>query len=88
MANANQSGEKAAVPPLFIFALRNVTEAAAREAYKWIGLGQKDKSDVAAADDYDAFADEIEIYGVFCHGCNYSGGWLVMTGNKLHCQRW
>jgi len=50
MANASKAGERVAVPPLFIFALRNVTEAAAREAYKWIGLGQKDKSDVAAAE--------------------------------------
>ena len=44
-------------------------------------------SDGACADYYDAFADEIEVYGVFCHGCNYSGVWLVITENKLHCQR-
>ncbi|MBT3306888.1 MAG: fructose-bisphosphatase class II family protein, partial [Alphaproteobacteria bacterium] len=73
MANANQSGEKAAVPPLFIFALRNVTEAAAREAYKWIGLGQKDKSDVAAADAMREELKKLPISGTIVVGDAYKG---------------
>jgi fructose-1,6-bisphosphatase II len=34
--------------PLFVYALRQVTEAAARAAYDWIGRGRKDDGDGAA----------------------------------------
>ncbi|MDA1091243.1 MAG: class II fructose-bisphosphatase [Proteobacteria bacterium] len=44
-----QSGAAEAVPPLFIFALRNVTEAAARTVYRTIGRGQRDESNALAA---------------------------------------
>lgn len=73
MTIENQSGEKVAVPPLFIFALRNVTEAAAREAYKWIGLGQKDKSDAAAADAMRAELGKLPIAGTIVAGDAYKG---------------
>lgn len=83
MANTNQSGEKAAMPPLFIFALRNVTEAAAREAYKWIGLGQKGKSDAAA----DAMRDkltQLPVSGTIVAGDAYKGpSSSLQNGEKI-----
>ncbi len=48
-SDKKDSGKKEAVPPLFIFALRNVTEAAARVVYGTIGRGQRDKSNALAA---------------------------------------
>ncbi|MAF95403.1 MAG: fructose-bisphosphatase class II [Rhodospirillaceae bacterium] len=44
-----QTQKTKAVPPLFIFALRNVTEAAARVVYDTIGRDQKDESNALAA---------------------------------------
>jgi len=49
MATTQQPGKKGSVPPLFIFALRNVTEAAARVVFDSIGRGQKDESNALAA---------------------------------------
>jgi len=48
-SNNKQSGMQEAVPPLFIFALRNVTEAAARIAFRTIGRGLRDESNALAA---------------------------------------
>lgn len=44
-----QTQKMKTVPPLFIFALRNVTEAAARVVYDTIGRDQKDESNALAA---------------------------------------
>ena len=49
MAKKQQPGKKSSVPPLLIFALRNVTEAAARVVYHTIGRGQKDESNALAS---------------------------------------
>lgn len=55
MAKKQKTGKKEsgntkqAVPPLFIFALRNVTEAAARVVYDTIGRGLRDESNALAA---------------------------------------
>ena len=49
MAKTDSSFNSETVPPLFIFALRNVTEAAARVVYNTIGRGQKDESNALAA---------------------------------------
>jgi len=49
MAKQQQPGKQGSIPPLFIFALRNVTEAAARVVYNSIGRGQKDESNALAA---------------------------------------
>lgn len=56
MAKKQQPGKKNSVPPLFIFALRNVTEAAARVVYNTIGRGLKDESNALAAT---AMRDEL-----------------------------
>lgn len=49
MAKKQTASNTGTIPPLFIFALRNVTEAAARVVYDQIGRGQKDESNALAA---------------------------------------
>ena len=72
------------MPPLFIFALRNVTEAAAREAYKWIGLGQKGKSDAAAADAMRDKLTKLPVSGAIVAGDAYKGpSRSLQNGEKI-----
>ncbi len=56
------------ITPLFQFALRNVTEAAARAAYEWIGRGEKSRSDRAAAAAMRRELDKLPIRGTVVIG--------------------
>ena len=54
--------------PLFVYALRQVTEAAARAAYAWIGRGRKEDGDGAAVHAMRKALGELEIDGVVVIG--------------------
>jgi fructose-1,6-bisphosphatase II len=56
------------VPPLFVFALRTVTEAAARAAYDWIGRGDKNQGDRAAVEAMRAELNRLPIDGTVIIG--------------------
>lgn len=47
----------------FIYALRRVTEAAARAAFDWIGRGRKDEGDAAAVDAMRTVLNHLDIDG-------------------------
>jgi fructose-1,6-bisphosphatase II len=60
-----------AVPPdspLFVYALRQVTEAAARAAYDWIGRGRKEDGDAAAVHAMRRVLDGLGINGIVVIG--------------------
>jgi fructose-1,6-bisphosphatase II len=54
--------------PLFVYALRQVSEAAARAAYDWIGRGRKEDGDHAAVHAMRATLAELGIDGVVVIG--------------------
>lgn len=54
--------------PLFVYALRQVTEAAARAAYDWIGRGRKEDGDGAAVHAMRAALGGLELDGVVVIG--------------------
>ncbi|MBB4266836.1 class II fructose-bisphosphatase [Roseospira visakhapatnamensis] len=54
--------------PLFLYALRSVTEAAASAAYDWIGRGRKEDGDGAAVDAMRAQLNQLAIDGVVVIG--------------------
>lgn len=54
--------------PDFIYALRNVTEAAARAAYHWIGRGDKNQGDGAAVEAMRAAIADLKLNGVVVIG--------------------
>ncbi len=54
--------------PLFPYALRLVTEAAARATFDWIGRGQKEQGDKAAVDAMRAVLDLLPFRGVIVIG--------------------
>lgn len=56
------------VPPLFVYALRTVTESAARAAYDWIGRGDKGQGDQAARAAMRAELDALPIHGTVVVG--------------------
>jgi fructose-1,6-bisphosphatase II len=61
----SMTGESA---PLFLYALRTVTEAAAVAAYDWIGRGRKEDGDGAAVDAMREALDQLAIDGVVVIG--------------------
>jgi len=54
--------------PLFLYALRSVTEAAASAAYDWIGRGRKEDGDGAAVDAMRTQLNQLAIDGVVVIG--------------------
>jgi fructose-1,6-bisphosphatase II len=54
--------------PLFIYGLRNVTEAAARAAWEWIGRGDKERGDHAAVEAMRATLNRLPFDGVVVIG--------------------
>ncbi|MBB4285389.1 class II fructose-bisphosphatase [Roseospira goensis] len=54
--------------PLFLYALRTVTEGAASAAYDWIGRGRKEDGDGAAVDAMRAALGQLAIDGVVVIG--------------------
>jgi len=54
--------------PLFLYALRTVTEGAASAAYDWIGRGRKDDGDGAAVDAMRAALNQLAIDGLVVIG--------------------
>ncbi|WP_299442003.1 class II fructose-bisphosphatase [uncultured Rhodospira sp.] len=61
----SMTGESA---PLFLYALRTVTEAAAVAAYDWIGRGRKEDGDGAAVDAMREALNQLAIDGVVVIG--------------------
>lgn len=54
--------------PSFVFALRNVTEAAARAAYDWIGRGDRHKGDLAGVEAMRGALDALPVAGTVVIG--------------------
>jgi len=54
--------------PSFIYALRTVTEAAARAAYDWIGRGDKNKGDLAGVEAMRAALNALPVGGTVVIG--------------------
>ncbi|WGF88684.1 class II fructose-bisphosphatase [Marinivivus vitaminiproducens] len=70
MASSTASEADALNPgaPLFIYALRQVTEAAALAACKWIGRGDKNRGDAAAVDAMRTALDRLPFSGTVVIG--------------------
>lgn len=75
--------KKDAAPPLFIFALRNVTEAVARAAYQWIGRGQRQECDAAAAQAVRAELAKLPIAGTVVAGDAYKDPTSLSNGERI-----
>lgn len=58
----------ASLTPLFVYALRTVTEAAALAAYDWIGRGSKEQGDAAAVAAMRKALGRLEIDGIVVIG--------------------
>ena len=58
----------ASMTPLFVYALRTVTEAAALAAYDWIGRGSKEQGDAAAVAAMRQALGRLEIDGIVVIG--------------------
>jgi fructose-1,6-bisphosphatase II len=64
MATRNETNAPAAVGecgPSFVYALRAVTEAAARAAYDWIGRGDKNQGDLAGVEAMRAALNDLPV---------------------------
>lgn len=71
------------MPPLFIFALRNVTESAARVAYQWIGRGQRQQSGEAAAGAMRRELAKLPIAGTVVAGDAYKDPASLYNGERI-----
>lgn len=60
--------ERPQTAPLFTYGLRNITEAAARAAYDWIGRGDKNQADHAAVEAMRSELNRLPIDGVVVIG--------------------
>ncbi len=74
---------------LFIFALSEVTEAAARAAYKWIGRGDRGHGDSAAIEAMRRELDALPMFGKVVLGEGKGDGSRGLdTGERIgseHC---
>lgn len=63
-----EPGTKPIADNLIVYALRTVTEAAARAAYEWIGRGDKAQGDAAAVDAMRTALAALPLRGVVVIG--------------------
>ncbi|MDH5411329.1 MAG: class II fructose-bisphosphatase [Alphaproteobacteria bacterium] len=64
----NSTPRTTASDPSFIYALRAVTEAAARSAYDWIGRGDKNQGDLAGVEAMRAALNSLPVGGMVIIG--------------------